>query len=125
MKKINSPKLEIIHFNTEDVIVTSGGGSTSIKNGFLADNWYFTLGREIEQAYSKDLSNSQQKNYYYFHALNDGDTFQYYANGYTDNVLSLPSSGKDYYYTWYRPTTGWQTEMKTYEYYLYGNGFTD
>ena len=35
MKKMSFPKLEVIQFNTEDVIVTSGGGASSITKGFL------------------------------------------------------------------------------------------
>lgn len=125
MKKMNSPKLEIIQFNTEDVIVTSGGGASSITKGFLADNWYFTLGREIEQAYQKDLSKRQQQYYYYFHAVNDVDTFQYNSNSYDAKVERVGDQTSPCYYSWFTPTDGWQTQMETYQYYLNGNGFTD
>ena len=126
MKKMNSPKLEIIQFNTEDVIVTSGGGASSITKGFLADNWYFTLGREIEQAdLAKFEFNSDRKKYYFFHAVKDVDTFQYNYNSRDSNVERVGDPTRPCYYSWFNDTDGWQTQMETYQYYLNGNGFTD
>ena len=126
MKKMNSPELEVIQFNTEDVIVTSGGGASSITKGFLADNWYFTLGREIEQAKLTTFEYNRERNYYYyFHAVNDVDTFQYTYNSHDTKVERLGDPPIPCYYSWFNDTDGWQTQMETYQYYLNGNGFTD
>ena len=125
MKKMNSPKLEVIQFNTEDVIVTSGGGASSITKGFLANNWYFTLGREIEQADLATLSNREENYFYHFYAASDGNSFQYSPNSFNRTIESYNDSTIKYYYTWYTPTIGWQTEMKTHDYYMAGNDLTN
>jgi len=126
MKKMSFPKLEVIQFNTEDVIVTSGGGASSITKGFLADNWYFTLGREIEQAKLTTFEYNRERNYYYyFHAVNDVDTFQYNYNSRDSKVERVGDPTRPCYYSWFNDTDGWQTQMETYQYYLNGDGFTD
>lgn len=125
MKKMNSPKLEVIQFNTEDVIVTSGGGASSITKGFLANNNYFTLGREIEQAQLATLSNREENYFYHFYAPSDGDSFLYSPNSCNHRIESYNDSNIKYYYTWYTHGTGWQTEMKTHDYYMDGNELTN
>ena len=59
MKKMNSPELEVIHFNTEDVIVTSGVGYKSLSPG----RSYFTLGYEMDEAFP-DAEVFSKKNFY-------------------------------------------------------------
>ena len=52
MKKLPALKLEIIHFNTEDIIVTSGGFSSpqGIPGIPISKNvWYATIGSELNE----------------------------------------------------------------------------
>lgn len=54
MKKISVPKMEVIRFTTEDVIVTSGFSSLS------AETPYFALGSEINEYFSYNGINSKE-----------------------------------------------------------------
>ena len=59
MKKMPTPELEIIPFNTEDdVIVTSGIAGIPVEN----NRWYATAGSELREAdiYSYGSSNSKE-----------------------------------------------------------------
>lgn len=52
MSRISVPKLEVIRFSAEDVIVTSGTGSVTVPvtySGFSDNKYYTTTGDELNQ----------------------------------------------------------------------------
>ena len=53
MEKMSAPKLEVITFNTEDVIVTSSNSAATnfIKATQLQGKHYFTSGSEVVEYY--------------------------------------------------------------------------
>ncbi len=63
MKKFFSPKLEVIHFNTEDVIVTSGFG---VYGNLTKGTPYWTKNSELLEYSRLDYNNLQEKYYSIF-----------------------------------------------------------
>ena len=116
IKKISVAEFEVIHFTTEDVIVTSGTGSLTAQSysSLSQERTYFALGDEMAE--DSQLSGTRFKNgllFYKFnldssnsiHILNSGG---HYTIGAVDAVNN--------YYAWY--DGGWLTEHKTKEYYI-------
>ena len=106
MKKIPALKLEIIHFNTEDIIVTSGGFSSpqGIQGIPISNNvWYATIGSELNDDSSAVLYNNGRnfkKNNIY--ALQIGESGGYIISNSSDNIKP------DTTYAWYHKTA-WYT----------------
>ena len=111
MKKINSPKLEIIHFNTEDVIVTS---STTMFESLKPETPYFALGSEINQ-----FDSNEDKNAYRFYTFKYNPTLNQilYTSSTAYSEKDVKQSSNFYYlYAWYN--NGWVTENQYKDYYL-------
>ncbi|MBO5639743.1 MAG: hypothetical protein J5916_07550 [Oscillospiraceae bacterium] len=113
MKKMNSPKLEVIQFNTEDVIVTSG---SSVTTGFsslshLDGNNYFTSGYERKQSGSDEVSG---KYYYIFNVT--GSALEFQTNAFPINNIT-----KEIWAWFDESTESWYTEWKGKNYYYEGN----
>ena len=53
MSRISAPKLEVIRFSAEDVIVTSGTGLRS--TALVPNQWYATIGSELIDASIKEV----------------------------------------------------------------------
>lgn len=112
MKKMNSPKLEVIQFNTEDVIVTSGGGYKSLSSG----RTYFSLGEEMIEAFSDDERFSDGKYYkFYYDTISSGIKLVS-----TSSYRIGAISEIDDYYAWY-DLGNWFTEDKRKDAYFVSN----
>ena len=118
MKKMNSPKLEVIHFNTEDVIVTSGNSVVSAYSSAteLHDNFYFTIGSEVSQGTAMD---EISRNKFYKFNIVDGVFTQ------TDrDAYPIRDIGGEIY-AWYDEfISGWYTEGKSKNSYYSGTTYT-
>ena len=114
MKKMNSPKLEIIQFNTEDVIVTSGFSNIhSLDSGIP----YFALGTEMKEARPDEEIKNKDDYFYKFSYDSQSNTYDYTNNNpYKLSTLDTFAG----YYAWYN--NGWKTENQYYTY--YSNGYT-
>lgn len=113
MKKMNSPKLEVIQFNTEDVIVTSGVGTTSSQNIFYSTRTYFAEKGDLKKAGYEGLGN-----FFYFHFIPKYDSYTpEFSAPVGDKKFADVSSS--YYYTWY--DAGWFTDNLTKDYYNFSN----
>ena len=114
MKRTFNPIMEVIRFTAEDVIVTSGVGTTStadpVKFIFEAGTPYFARGEEINQSYN---SNKVKPGfYYYFTPSADTDTFLYNK---TDAKMSAQNDmylKSGYIYAWYK-LSGWYSDNLT------------
>ena len=102
MKKICAPEFEVIHFTTEDVIVTSGTGgsggtSDPITSAFSPDPTYFTSGNYINKsgASSKKFTDGL---YYYFKVTDNGTNFGFDKKNYRTNIGQVDPS---FLYAWY------------------------
>ena len=113
MEKIFALVLHVIHFNTEDIIVTS---SLSNIHGLDSGQQYFALGTEMSEARPDDEIKNNDKYFYKFQydALSD-------KYSYNNNYFRLSEINSDAgYYAWYN--NGWKTENQNYTY--YSNGYT-
>lgn len=113
MKKMNSPKLEVIQFNTEDVIVTSSKYSSL--NPFLT---YFTWGKEINEF----LKNSDRANkrYNLFSYDSTSGTFNLSQSDLGNEASLMKRDSFDYPYAWY--DDGWFTQNLLRDDYKIGDG---
>ena len=118
MEKMSAPKLEVIHFNTEDVIVTSGNSAATnfIRATNLPDNFYFTLGSEVEQGTSNE---ELSRNLFYKFNIKDGSFLL--ANG---NTFPIRDIGNEIYAWFDEDSKGWYTEMHLKSDYLLADGIT-
>lgn len=115
MKKICAPEFEVIHFTTEDVIVTSGTGgsggtSDPITSAFSPDPTYFTSGNYINTYLSTidpSLSRYADGRYYFFKVTDNGTNFSFDKSKYAPNINTV---NPDYLYAWYKNI--WITENK-------------
>ncbi len=114
MKKMNSPKLEVIQFNTEDVIVTSGVGYKSLSPG----RTYFSLGEEMIEALSDDERFSDGKFYKFYYVANSSGITPINYSSYKIGAISEI----DDYYAWY-DVGNWFTEDKRKNDYLVDNTY--
>lgn len=116
MEKMSAPKLEVIHFNTEDVIVTSGNSAATnfFKATQLLDNYYFTSGSEVGQGTDKEeLSGSR---FYRFNIING-----FFSSD--DNNSHLLRDINKEIYAWYdEDSKGWYTEMLPKTHYMSADG---
>ena len=117
MKKLPSLNLEVIRFTTEDVIVTSGTGTTvgATYSPLTEGVTYFAFGSEINDYTRK---NERRKNYF--------STFYFDSSTGSFTILNTDvcketevgsKSTFNYPYAWYN-NIAWVTENKTKEYYL-------
>ena len=114
MEKMSAPKLEVIHFNTEDIIVTS---SPSNVHGLDSRQPYFALASEMSEAMPDAEISSNDKWFYRFKYDSASDTYPYFDN----NPHKLSELNDDSgYYAWYK--NGWKTENQYYTFYT--NGYT-
>ena len=106
MKKICAPEFEVIHFTTEDVIVTSGTGgsggtSDPITSAFSPDPTYFTSGNYINTyllTIDPSLSKYNDGRYYYFTVTDSGTNFGFDKAKYKINIGQVSD---EYLYAWY------------------------
>ena len=112
MKRTFNPIMEVIRFTAEDVIVTSGVGTTStadpVKFIFEAGTPYFARGDEINESYGGSRKVTPGY-YYYFTPLVSGSTFEYNRkdpNLSANNDLNLKPG---YQYVWYKDS-GWYSD---------------
>ena len=102
MKKMPTPELEIIPFNTEDdVIVTSGIAGIPVEN----DRWYATAGSELKEVNKTAYGSSNSKNVI--------DTNIYLLQFLNGSVSKVDTSWGEYYdenmtYAWHIDS-GWLT----------------
>ena len=113
MKKMNSPELEVIHFNTEDVIVTSGVGYKSLSPG----RSYFTLGYEMDEAFP-DAEVFSKKNFYKLYYDIDSSALKFSTT--YDPITNIDENND--YYAWY-DVGNWFTEDKRKNDYLVDNTY--
>jgi len=124
MKKLPSLNLEVIRFTTEDVIVTSGTGTTvgATYSPLTEGVTYFAFGSEINDYTGKK---ERRKNYF--------STFCFDPSTGSFTILNMDVCKEtevgskrtfNYPYAWYNDNDiAWVTENKTKEYYL-ENGWT-
>ena len=113
MKKMNSPELEVIQFNTEDVIVTSSKYSSL--NPSLT---YFTWGKEINEF----LKNSDRADNYYNLFRYDSSTgaFDLFHKDQGKEASLIKRDSFDYPYAWY--DGDWFTENQLRDDYKISDG---
>lgn len=102
MSRISVPKLEVIHFSAEDIIVTSGAGGSGGTTGstyyaFIQDIPYYTSGMEINESNNKTVVNAG--NYYFFTPEENGNTFLYNKDNKAYNINGVDTD--KYYYAWF------------------------
>lgn len=121
MKKLPSLNLEVIRFTTEDVIVTSGTGTTvgATYSPLTEGVTYFAFGSEINQYRSS--SNCKEKYVSSFTYNPSTDTFSIVHQDECKIKEVSNKSNLTYSYAWYDSI--WLTENKPKEYYL-ENGWT-
>lgn len=114
MEKFPSLKLEVIHFYTEDVIVTSGTGQLSQSNFVFSPPYtYFTLGRELNDAGYNDAN---QNLFYKYIPNSKSNSFEY--DKYTsEKYTNIRLVEKSWRYAWYNDNR-WHTENQTKDYFL-------
>ena len=119
MEKMSVPKLEVIHFNTEDVIVTSGNSAATsfIKATQLQGNNYFTLGSEVGEGSSIEEIGGNRV-FYIFNIKNG--SFSLYDN----NTHLLRDINKEIYAWFDEDSKGWYTEMLPKTHYISADGIT-
>ena len=111
MVKMIAPKLEIIRFNADDVIVTS---STAMVESLKPETSYFALGSEIIQFDpNEDISSSRFYTFKYNPTLNQ---IQYTSRtAYRENEIK---NSQDFYYLYAWYNNGWVTENQYKDYYF-------
>ena len=114
MEKRFALNLQVIHFNTEDIIVTSSLSNThSLDSG----RTYFALASEMSEARPDAEIQSNDKWFYIFRYDSASDTYPYFdTNTHRLSELNYNSG----YYAWYH--NGWKTENQYYTFYT--NGYT-
>ena len=117
MEKMSATKLEVIHFNTEDVIVTSGNSAATnfIKATQLQGNNYFTLGSEVEEGTGKEVRGSS---FYRFNIING------FFSTRDNNSHSINDINKEIYAWFDEDSEGWYTEMLPKTHYISADGIT-
>ena len=113
MEKMSAPKLEVIHFNTEDLIVTSTSATSSIHSIFSTDHTYYTEKSNLINAGYESLGNYE---YFHFTPLYDAEIPEF-SNPTGDKHLGNVSPS--YYYTWYDGS--WHTDNLLKEHYIPSN----
>ena len=108
MNKISSWKLEVIHFSAEDIIVTSGANPAPYV--FEGGRHYFTIGREINNAWPKSTGYPQL--FFTFSPKESTDTFVFDSGNRANNVGNLDG----YRYSWFNDNS-WHTINETSDYY--------
>ena len=109
MKKFFSPKLEVIHFNTEDVIVTSGFG---VYGNLAKDTPYWTKNSELQEYSILDYSSLQEK--YYSTFIFDGNSIVSTSNSISGKNIEDESGVYAFFKGNYADTKGiWWTDGKT------------
>ena len=121
MEKMSAPKLEVIHFNTEDVIVTSGNSAATsfIKATQLQGNNYFTLGSEVGEGTSGAGFDVISKSKYYKFNIKNGS----FSLADT-NTFPIRDIGNEIYAWFDEDSKGWYTEMHLKSDYLLDDGIT-
>ena len=122
MKKLPSLNLEVIRFTTEDVIVTSGTGTSAgaTYSPLTEGRTYFTFGKEIND-YTR--TNNQKENYFSTFYFDSSTGLFTIRNSEACKIAAIEKQRYfDYLYAWYNDIA-WVTENKTKEYYL-ENGWT-
>ena len=122
MKKLPSLNLEVIRFTTEDVIVTSGTGTSAgaTYSPLTKGRTYFTFGKEIND-YTR--TNNQKENYFSTFYFDSSTGLFTIRNSEACKIAAIEQQRYfDYPYAWYNDIA-WVTENKTKEYYL-ENGWT-
>lgn len=117
MEKMSAPKLEVITFNTEDVIVTSGNSAATnfIRATNLPDNFYFTLGFEVEEGTDKE--ELRRSSFYRFNIIDGSFSLMNTSHQIRDITKEI--------YAWYdEDSKGWYTEMHLKSHYLLDDGIT-
>ena len=113
MEKLSTPKLEVIHFNTEDVIVTSSKYSSLDPK--LS---YFTWGSEINDfTKSSDRSNDR---YSIFNYDSSTGTLNLLQKDVGPEVTLKKQQDFYYPYAWY--DGGWFTESQSRDHYKTDQG---
>ena len=119
MRKMDKLVLDIIRFETEDIIVTSGG-SPSLYSGLTGDTTYFTWGSEINQSNYKNSEGYKIKDgsFYKFRYSPESNTINLFQR---DQKYTIGQIGDEReFYAWY-DTGGWFTEGLTKNSYLPDN----
>lgn len=116
MKKLPSLNLEVIRFTTEDVIVTSGTGTTvgATYSPLTEGVRYFALGEEINQYRSSSNCNEKYVSSFTYNPSTDTFTLIYRDECKIKEVSN--KSNFTYSYAWYDNI--WLTENQPKEYYL-------
>lgn len=117
MKKISVPKMEVIRFTTEDVIVTSGTGSLMGSNYYpvTEGTTYFALGSEIN-----DYSGTKERRencFSTFYFDSSTGLFEIRNRDIYNKTGIKTAKNFDYPYAWYNDIC-WVTENKTKDYYI-------
>lgn len=117
MKKLPSLNLEVIRFTTEDVIVTSGTGTTvgATYSPLTEGVTYFAFGSEIND-YTR--TNNQKEKYFSTFCFDSSTgSFTILNKDVCKETAIEQQKYFDYPYAWYNDIA-WVTENKTKEYYL-------
>lgn len=113
MKKMNSPQLEVIQFNTEDVIVTS-----SKYRSLDPSITYFTWGNEINEF--RKNSDLIDKRYNLFSYDSTSGTFNLSQSDLGNEAVLMKQNSFYYPYAWY--DGDWFTENQLRDDYKIGDG---
>ena len=90
MSRISVPKLEVIRFSTEDVIVTSGTGLRS--TALVPDQWYATSGSElIDASITQVRYRAVNEKMRYWFTFNDNS-----VQNLTTNAVDINTAGTTY-----------------------------
>lgn len=111
MKKMNSPKLEVIQFNTEDVIVTS---SASTIHTLISGQPYFALGSEMHDARPNVEIRSGDTVYYKFQYNAISDQYTYFSDYSLLKYIANDTNAG--YYAWWDDYS-WRTDNQDYTFY--------
>lgn len=106
MSRISVPKLEVIHFSAEDVIVTSGTIDPTYNPKFAKNSnlVYVSSGDEL---YHGGYRNCLESSWYSFKYDNKGNS------GFTSITEWTLDSESAYYYAWYKDLDNeWVTEPR-------------
>ena len=111
MKKLNSPKLEVLQFNMEDVIVTS---SASTIQSLISGQRYFALGSEMHDARPDAEIRNSDTVYYKFQYNAISNQYSYFPDySLLKHIANDPNPG---YYAWWDDFS-WRTDNQNYTFY--------
>ena len=117
MKKMLSPELEIIRFDSQDIIVTSGGGTTVSYFNLIPGQYYFARSDELMQYNSSKYKTLDEDRFNVIYISTWDSSFHtQYTNVCSAKKLNDNEVIVDQYYAWFNGE--WFTENQTKGFYL-------